>query len=131
VAAADDFTGVNRLPELIQRVLDERGWNPSTLARRCGIANSTLHSWISGDRATGSRGPSDEKLRLLAEGAGLTLSEVYEAAGRRTPAPQLTEEEAAAINVFRALDDHGRHVAMVTMRALANRHNPPAADGAA
>src|SRR3954467_5310845 len=77
---------VDGLAALIDRVLREKDWTLSTLARRSELSVSTLHSWKSGDRATGNRGPNPEKLRQLASGAGLTVAEVFEAAGRHVPA---------------------------------------------
>ncbi|MGQ4733392.1 helix-turn-helix domain-containing protein, partial [Streptomyces sp. Ju416(a)] len=81
------------LKNLIERVMAEKDWSLTVLARRSGLSTSTLHSWKSGDRATGSRGPSPDKLRQLAEGAGLPVAQVFEAAGRHIPAPMDDEDE--------------------------------------
>lgn len=101
--------------------MNEKQWSLSTLAKRSGLSISTLHSWKQGDRATGSRGPSPEKLRQLAEGAGLTVAEVFEAAGRQVPAPMDTEEERRFLHLFRTLADEDRRVLEATMRAMADR----------
>jgi transcriptional regulator with XRE-family HTH domain len=114
---------VDDLAELIERVLRERDWTLTTLARRAGLSVSTLHSWKAGDRATGSRGPSPDKLRLLAEGAGLPVAEVFEAAGRHVPAPLDDEEERRFLHMFRLLGSADRKVIEATMRAMHDRQD--------
>jgi transcriptional regulator with XRE-family HTH domain len=106
---------------LITRVLDEKQWTLSQLAKRSGLPTSTLHSWKSGDRAQGSRGPSPDKLRQLAEGAGLTVAEVFEAAGRKVPEPMGDEEERRFLHLYRTLSEEDRRVLEATMRAMSDR----------
>lgn len=112
---------VDDLAALIERVMDERDWTLSTLARRAGISTSTLHSWKSGDRATGSRGPSPALLRKFAEGAGLTVAEVFEAAGRTIPAPMDSESEGRFLHLWRSLEAEDRRVIEATMQAMSQR----------
>ncbi|WP_328903203.1 helix-turn-helix domain-containing protein [Streptomyces sp. NBC_00441] len=109
------------LKNLIERVMAEKDWTLSTLARRSGLSPSTLHSWKSGDRATGTRGPSPDKLRQLAEGAGLPVAEVFEAAGRHVPAPMDDEDERQFLHLLRSLDSTDRSVVRATMQAMAER----------
>lgn len=112
---------VDDLAALIERVMDEKDWTLSTLARRSGISTSTLHSWKSGDRATGSRGPTPTLLRKFAEGAGLTVAEVFEAAGRHVPAPMDEESERRFLHMWRSLDGADRKVIEATMQAMSER----------
>lgn len=112
---------VDDLARLINRVMDEKGWTLSTLARRSGLSVSTLHSWKSGDRATGNRGPNPDKLRQLAAGAGLTVAEVFEAAGRHVPAAIDDEEERRFLHLFRTLDTEDRRIVEATMQAMRER----------
>lgn len=112
---------VDDLATLINRVMDEKGWTLSTLARRSGLSTSTLHSWKSGDRATGTRGPSPDKLRQLASGANLPVATVFEAAGRHVPAPIDDEEERRFLQLFRTLDGEDRRVLEATMQAMRER----------
>lgn len=112
---------VDDLAELIARVMREKDWTLSTLARRSGLSTSTLHSWKSGDRATGSRGPAPDKLRQLADGAGLTVSEVFEAAGRHVPATMDDESERHFLHLLRSLDATDRRVIEATMQAMTDR----------
>lgn len=112
---------VDDLAELIERVMRDKDWTLSTLARRSGLSTSTLHSWKSGDRATGSRGPSPDKLRQLANGAGLPVAQVFEAAGRHVPAPMDDEDERRFLHLFRSLDSADRGVIEATMRAMSER----------
>lgn len=114
---------VDDLAALIERVMDEKDWTLSTLARRSGISTSTLHSWKSGDRATGSRGPTPTLLRKFAEGAGLTVAEVFEAAGRHVPAPMDDESERRFLHMWRSLDGADRKVIEATMQAMTERQN--------
>jgi len=112
---------VDDLASLIDRVMRDRDWTLSTLARRSGLSVSTLHSWKSGDRATGNRGPNPDKLRQLADGAGLTVAEVFEAAGRHVPAAVEDEEERRFLHLFRTLDGEDRRVIEATMAAMSGR----------
>lgn len=112
---------VDDLAALIDRVMREKDWTLSTLARRSGLSVSTLHSWKSGDRATGSRGPSPDKLRQLATGASLTVAEVFEAAGRHVPAPMDDEEERRFLHLFRTLNSENRGILEATMQAMRER----------
>jgi transcriptional regulator with XRE-family HTH domain len=112
---------VDDLAALIERVLDEKGWTLSTLARKSGLVYSTLHSWKRGDRATGSRGPAPEKLRLLAKGAGLTVAEVFEAAGRHVPPPLADEDEQRFLHILREVGDQDRKILEATMQAMIER----------
>lgn len=112
---------VDDLAELIERVMREKDWSLTVLARRSGLSTSTLHSWKSGDRATGSRGPGPDKLRQLAQGAGLTVAEVFEAAGRHVPAPLDDEEERRFLHMFRTLTNADRKVIEATMQAMQER----------
>ena len=109
---------VDDLAALIDRVMREKDWTLSTLARRSGLSVSTLHSWKSGDRATGNRGPNPDKLRQLAAGAGLTVAEVFEAAGRHVPAPMDDEEERRFLHLFRTLNSDNRRVLEAAMQAM-------------
>lgn len=112
---------VDDLAALIERVMDEKDWTLSTLARRSGISISTLHSWKSGERATGSRGPSPSLLRKFAAGAGLPVVEVFEAAGRHIPASMDEESERRFLHLLRSLDQADRSVLEATMQAMIER----------
>lgn len=112
---------VDDLAALIDRVMRQKDWTLSTLSRRSGISTSTIHSWKSGDRATGSRGPSPALLRKFAEGAGLTVAEVFEAAGRSVPAVMDDESERRFLHLFRSLDAADRRVIEATMQAMSER----------
>lgn len=112
---------VDDLGDLIERVMREKDWTLSTLARRSGLSTSTLHSWKSGDRATGTRGPSPDKLRQLAEGAGLTTAEVFEAAGRHVPAAVDDDEERRFLYMYRAISGADRRVVEAAMQAMMER----------
>lgn len=112
---------VDTLSALIARVMDERDWTLSTLARRTGIPTSTLHSWKAGVRATGSRGPSPDRLREFAKGTGLTVAEVFEAAGRHVPGALDPDEERQFLHMLRALPEADRKILKATGQAMLDR----------
>jgi transcriptional regulator with XRE-family HTH domain len=112
---------VDDLAALIERVMRERDWTLSTLARRSGLKVSTLHSWKAGVRGAGSRGPAPASLRKLAEGTGLTVAEVFEAAGRHVPDPMNDEDERRFLHLLRTLEDADRKVLLATMQAMQDR----------
>ena len=116
-----DAVPVDDLAALIRRVMDERDWTITTIARRSHLPTSTVHSWKNGDRATGSRGPSPDKLRQLAAGLGLTPAEVFEAAGRRVPATLPPDEERRFFHLLRAIAPEDRKVIEATMEAMLSR----------
>lgn len=113
---------VDDLAALIERVMTEKDWTLSTLARRSGISVSTLHSWKAGDRATGSRGPSPASLRKLAAGSGRPVAEVFQAAGRHVPEPMDDESERRFLHLLRSIDEDDRKVVEAMMQAMQGRH---------
>lgn len=112
---------VDDLAALIQSIMDEKDWTLSTLARRSGLPTSTLHSWKNGDRATGSRGPSPDKLRMLAAGSGRSVAEVFEAAGRRVPPVLADEDEQRFLHRLREIGEADRKILDATMQAMIER----------
>jgi transcriptional regulator with XRE-family HTH domain len=116
-----DAGPVDDLGALIQRVMDENDWTITTIARRSGLATSTVHAWKAGDRATGSRGPSPKNLRKLAEGMNVTVAEVFEAAGRRVPGEMTPDDKARFLHVIEALSESDRRVLLSTAEAMLQR----------
>jgi transcriptional regulator with XRE-family HTH domain len=114
-----DAVHVDDLGALIQRVMDENDWTISTIARRSGLAVSTVHAWKSGDRATGSRGPAPKNLRKLAEGMNVTPAEVFRAAGRHVPGTMSPDDRERFVDLLEVLSDDNRRVIYKTMQAMA------------
>lgn len=112
---------VDDLAALIQRVMDENDWTISTIARRSGLAVSTVHAWKSGARATGSRGPDPENLRKLAKGMGVPVAAVFEAAGRRVPEVMSPDDKSRFVHLLEVLTEDDRRVIEKTMQAMAQR----------
>ena len=75
--------GGEDLAAMLQRVMDEHGWNQSDLARATGIRVGTINSWVRRVRGT----PSAENIQKLADGTGEPAVKWAEASGRRVPAP--------------------------------------------
>lgn len=116
-----DAVHVDDLAALIQRRMDEKGWTISTIARRSGLAVSTVHAWKAGDRARGNRGPTPDKLRQLAEGLDLPVAVVFEAAGRRVPAELSPEDQSRFLHVLAELSEDDRQVLLATAEAMRSR----------
>jgi transcriptional regulator with XRE-family HTH domain len=116
-----DAVHVDELGALIQRRMDEKGWTISRIARRSGLAVSTVHAWKVGDRARGSRGPSPDKLRQLAEGLELPVAVVFEAAGRRVPDELTPEDQRRFLHVLAELSEEDRKVLLATAEAMRTR----------
>lgn len=116
-----DAVLVDDLGALIQRRMDEKGWTITTIARRSGLAVSTVHAWKQGERAQGSRGPSPERLRKLAAGLELSAAEVFEAAGRRVPAALAPEDERRFLHLLAELSEDDRNVLIATAEAMRQR----------
>jgi transcriptional regulator with XRE-family HTH domain len=112
---------VDDLGALIQRVMDENDWTISTIARRSGLAVSTVHAWKQGDRARGNRGPTPDKLRQLAEGMGRPVAEVFEAAGRRVPEAMSPDDRSRFMHLLEVLTEDDRRVIEKTMQAMSER----------
>lgn len=116
-----DAVHVDNLGALIQRRMDERDWNITTVARRSGLPLSTVSAWKQGVRAKGSRGPNPDKLRQLAKGLDLPAAEVFEAAGRRVPDVLGPDEERRFMHLLGELSEADRKVVIATMEAMAAR----------
>lgn len=112
------------LGALIQRRMDEKDWTISTIARRSGLAVSTVHAWKAGDRARGNRGPTPEKLRQLAKGLDLTVAEVFRAAGRHVPDELSPEDQNRFLHVLAELSEDDRKVLLATAEAMRTRTRP-------
>jgi transcriptional regulator with XRE-family HTH domain len=109
---------VDNLGALIQRRMREKDWTVSTIARRSGLAISTVSAWKNGDRATGSRGPTPDKLRQLAVGLDLSVAEVFEAAGRYVPGELSSDDTRRFVQRLGALSAGDRKVVDATIDAL-------------
>ena len=111
------------LAQLLARLKDTYNVNESEIARRIGVAPSTVNSWTNRTRG-GKRGARPEKLRALAEAfPKFTEDEIFAAAGRETPGPLSTEAEARILELYRGLTAEQQRAKEIEMRALneANR----------
>ena len=106
------------LAQLLARLKDTYNVNESEIARRIGVAPSTVNSWTNRTRG-GKRGARPEKLRALAEAfPKFTEDEIFRAAGRETPGPLSPEAEARILELFRGLTEDQQKAKLVEMRAL-------------
>lgn len=112
---------MEELRDLIQTRLDELGWSQAELARRSGVAQQTINSWMTSVRAAGSRGPSPDKLRAVAEALGLPVIRVFEAAGRTLPPAVPPEQEAELLAVYRELAEDDRKLGLDQLKLLLQR----------
>lgn len=106
------------LAQLLARLKDEYNVNESEIARRIGVAPSTVNSWTNRTRG-GKRGARPEKLRALAEQfPKFTEAEIFAAAGRESPGPYSPDAEARILDLWRGLTEEQQKAKEVEMRAL-------------
>ncbi|MEU0934302.1 helix-turn-helix transcriptional regulator [Embleya sp. NPDC005971] len=105
------------LTSMIQARLDELGWTWAELSRRSGVPETTLSSWRRHARGAGSRGPSPDKLRLVAKALNIPVVRLFEAAGRVIHDEVPPEEEREFVEIFRSLGEDGRTMTLAAMRA--------------
>lgn len=106
------------LAQLLARLKDTYGVNESEIARRIGVAPSTVNSWTNRTRG-GKRGARPEKLRALAEAfPKFTEAEIFAAAGRDAPGPLSPDAEARIIELWRGLTEEQQRLKEIEMRAL-------------
>lgn len=106
------------LAQLLARLKDEYNVNESEIARRIGVAPSTVNSWTNRTRG-GKRGARPEKLRALAAAfPKFTEDEIFAAAGRETPGPLSPDAEARILELWRGLTEDQQRAKEVEMRAL-------------
>lgn len=110
------------LADLIKRVMDERRVTARDIARITGIPESTLGSWKRRSRAT-AHGPSPAMLRQFADGLGLSVAEVFRAAGRVLPwdGGQAKSDEQSMLHLWRELTDDEREMTRAIMLTYRNR----------
>jgi len=106
------------LAQLLARLKDTYNVSESEIARRIGVAPSTVNSWTNRTRG-GKRGARPDKLRALAEAfPKFSEDEIFAAAGRETPGPLNDEAEARIIALYRGLTAQQQKEKEVEMRAL-------------
>ncbi|MCX4994305.1 helix-turn-helix domain-containing protein [Streptomyces longwoodensis] len=106
------------LAQLLARLKDHYGVNDSEIARRIGVAPSTVNSWTNRLRG-GKRGVRPGSIRALAAAfPAFTEDEIAAAAGREAPGPLSAEAEARVIELYRSLTEEQQRVAEAQLRAL-------------
>ncbi|TXS21642.1 XRE family transcriptional regulator [Streptomyces sp. ms191] len=103
---------------LIRRIQDQRPQlTQSEIARRIGISPAAVNSWVRRKRGTG-RGPNRETLTKLAGVLGVPESEVFTAAGRKTPGRVAPDREQRIVDAFRELTVEQQEFVEIQIRAL-------------
>lgn len=111
------------LADLIQQVRREDDVTLETIARRSGIALSTIGAWALGTRGT-RRPPSPEMLVKLAKGLQRPEVVVFEAAGVVHPSRLAPEGEADGVYIARLygdLSDEDKALAREMLQAMWRR----------
>jgi transcriptional regulator with XRE-family HTH domain len=104
--------------QLLARLKETYGVNESEIARRIGVAASTVNSWTNRTRG-GKRGVRPGNIHALAEAfPKFTVDEIARAAGRETPGPMSSDGEARIIELWRGLTEEQRRSKEVELRAL-------------
>lgn len=113
-----DQERTENLAQLLARLKDEYGVNESEIARRIGVAASTVNSWTLGTRG-GKRGVRPGSIRALAEAfPKFTVEEIARAAGREAPGPMDPDGEKRIVELYRGLTAEQKRAKEVEMRAL-------------
>lgn len=106
------------LAQLLARLKATYGVTDTAIARRIGVATSTVNSWANRTRG-GKRGPSRDKLHALAEAfPKFTEAEIFAAAGRQSPGPLAPDAEARILELWRGLTVEQQRAKEVELRAL-------------
>lgn len=106
------------LAQLLDRLKSEYDVNESEIARRIGVAASTVNSWTNRTRG-GKRGVRPSSIHALArEFPKFTEEEIARAAGRQSPGPLSPESEARILELYRGLTAEQQKAKEVEMRAL-------------
>ena len=106
------------LAQLLARLKDTYGVSESEIARRIGVAPSTVNSWTNRTRG-GKRGARPEKLRALAAAfPKFTEAEIFAAAGRETPGPLSPDAEARIVELYGRLTAEQQRMIEAQMRAV-------------
>lgn len=111
------------LAQLLARLKSDYDVNESEIARRIGVAASTVNSWTNRTRG-GKRGVRPASIRALAEAfPKFTEAEIAAAAGRESPGPLSADAEARILELYRGLTSDQQRAKEIEMRALneANR----------
>ncbi|MEV5953768.1 helix-turn-helix transcriptional regulator [Streptomyces sp. NPDC051987] len=104
--------------QLLDRLKAEYGVSESEIARRIGVAPSTVNSWTNRTRG-GKRGVRPSSIRALHEAfPKFSVDEIAAAAGRETPGPLSPEAEARILELWRGLTEEQQRAKEVEMRAL-------------
>jgi transcriptional regulator with XRE-family HTH domain len=106
---------------MIRTRLDETGMTQAELARQSGVGKSTISAWLTGERATGNRGPTPEKVTAVGRVLGYTRAEMLEAIGRRPPDDFDPEQQSELRELWEALGEEGREMHLASMRAVVER----------
>lgn len=105
------------LAQLLARLKAERDLSDSEIARRIGVATSTVNAWLHRKRGTG-RGPAQKNLEALAREFNLNRDAVFRAAARTSPGPLTPEREARILELYRGLTEEQQRAKEVEMAAL-------------
>lgn len=114
------------LAALLKRVMVETGLSQSSIAERSGIPLATLNAWITRRRSPGKGTKSGAVLRQLAGALpGVTVEQVFRAAGRQVPGQMAPDAEQRILEMFRSLGPHRQDLAARMMKTLMEEERPP------
>lgn len=112
---------------LLKRVMAQTGMTQSEIAERSEIPLATVNAWITGRRSPGKGPKAATMLRRLADVLpGVTVKDVFEAAGRTVPGPVTPEGQQLILDLYRTLSPGRQKLAEQMLRALAAEERPGA-----
>ncbi len=101
----------NDLYESYCYLRDMRGEKDAQVAKATGIGKSTFSDWKSGRSI-----PKADKLQKIADYFGVTVD--YLRGKDTAPAPDLSEDEAELLRLFRMFNESGRSRALCALKEL-------------
>lgn len=109
--AGEDFA------QILTRLLTERGWTQTDLARRADISVSAVNTLVNRKRGTGP-GPNSPTIRAIAGAFGMPERVFLEAAGQKVPGLVSPEAEERFLELFRWLSEEEQRIVEVMLRGL-------------
>lgn len=107
--------------QILQEIMDEKGLNIPTVARRCNLSDATVRSIISRKQ----KNVALEVAFKLADGLEVSLERLNGDRDRSTPADTFSDKEREHIKKYRGLDDHGQKLVDIVLHEEHERCKQP------
>ena len=98
----------------LQFYMKKHGENQADVARILGISKSNVSAYINGEQV-----PRMDKIAILCNHYGVNVSDLLE---RKKAAPDESRAEHELLEIFKQLDEEGKHLALMMLKALLTEH---------